>query len=296
MKWSWCGAGIISLLLCASLASAAHAFSLQPLETEDARVLPSGVAEASLGVSYLDNQRFPPFTPPGTFSSQTLVKVPQFGFRVGAGGWAEIQASYETIYLNEHGSAGGSNWQLGSGDMRMFTKVWLARERRIMPALGLRFGTKLPNANRHNLLGTDDTDFLADALFTKHFGPVSGDINMGLLLLGNSGPSVGNSFPAGGQDDLFDYRVAVVSRSFGLDQPGAVQLRLLGELTGWAGSHYFNDRSALRAGIQMTRGSGTVFLGVSVGLITASENVGASTGFIYRFNLAKLLEEGNGAQ
>src|SRR5262249_7224497 len=159
-------------------------------------------------------------------------EVPQLGLRVGAGGWAEIQASYETIYLDEQAADGRTNWQFGSGDMRIFTKVWLAREREVLPALGLRFGTKLPNANRHARLGTDDTDFNADALFSKDLGPLSAHVNLGLLLLGNSGPTIGHSFTAGGQDDLFDYDVAAASAPFGAAWPGAVSLTLLGELVG----------------------------------------------------------------
>jgi hypothetical protein len=292
MRWGERGghvlAGVLALGLVHS-AQSARASSLLPLTTERAEVLPSGVAEATLGVAYFKDLRFPAFTPPGALRSQTLVDVPQLGFRVGAGGWAEIQATYETIYLDEQAANGQTNWQFGSGDMRMFTKIWLARERELLPALGLRFGTKLPNANRADHLGTDDTDFGADMLFSKNFGPVSAHANLGLLLLGNSGPTFGNSFTAGGQDDLFNYAVALASAPLGQVLPGAASLTLLGELTGQTGSHFGNDRTAMRFGMQMQRGAGSLYLGASVGLITASENIGASAGFIYRFDLKDLL-------
>jgi hypothetical protein len=39
----------------------------------------------------------------------------------------------------------------------------------------------------------------------------------------------------------------------------------------------------------MQRGAGSLYLGASAGLITGSENIGASAGFIYRFDLGDLL-------
>jgi len=265
------------------------AYTLLPLTAEDARTLPSGTAEASLGIAYSKDLRFPTFTPPGSLRSQTLVQVPQFGFRIGAGGWAEIQATYETIFLNERTSTGQKNWQFGSGDMRMFTKVRVRREGDIWPALGLRFGTKLPNASRRERLGTDDTDFAADVLISKGFGPVSTHVNLGLLLLGNSGSTLGNTFHAGGQDDLFEYAVALASAPLGATLPGATTVRVLGELVGQTGSHLANDRTALRVGAQLGRGAGTFYLGTSAGLVTGSENIGASAGFVYTFKPQALL-------
>jgi len=287
----WSGVVVAALgILCVGV-HGAYGYSLLPLVTEQAETLPSGTAEAILGIAYFKDQRFPPFTPPAALRSQTLISLPQFGFRIGAGDWAEIQASYETLYLDEQATDGRTNWEFGSGDLRMFTKVWIMREREQLPALGLRFGTKLPNANRRARLGTDDTDFGADAVASKDLGPLSVHTNFGLLLLGNSGPTIGHAFPAGGQDDLFDYNVAAVSAPFGALRVGATQLRLMAEFTGWAGSHYFNDRSAMRWGLQMTRGAGTLYLGMSAGVITASEDFGLSTGFIYTFEPAKLLGE-----
>jgi hypothetical protein len=281
-------AGALVAFAALALPPATHAYSLLPLATEQAETLPSGVAEGVLGVAYLKDQRFPPFTPPGALRSQQLVAVPQFGFRIGAGGWAEIQASYETLYLDEQAADGKKNWQFGSGDLRMFTKVRLVREGEIFPALGLRFGTKLPDANRKDRLGTDDTDFAADALASKDLGPCTVHVNLGLALLGNSGPLIGNSFAAGGQDDLFEYALGAASAPLGRAVSGAVTVRLLGEIVGQAASHYGNDRSAARFGLQLQRGHGTLYVGASAGLITASENVGASAGFIYTFEPMKL--------
>lgn len=272
--------------------TAVRAYSLLPLVTEQAETLPRGVAEVTLGVAYFKDMRFPAFTPPNTLRSVTLVEVPQFGFRIAAGSWAEIDATYETIYLNETATNGKTNWQFGSGDMRISTKVRLLREHKgLLPALGVRFGTKLPNANRSALLGTDDTDFWADALMSKHFGPVEAHLNLGLLLLGNSGPTIGNSFKAGGQDDMVEYALGVMSQPLGRPNNAGVTLRLLGEAAGQGNTHYNNDRAAVRFGLQMERGSGRVYVGASRGLLTGSEKVGLSAGFMYTFKPEALLGE-----
>jgi len=272
--------------------TAVRAYSLLPLVTEQAETLPRGVAEATLGVAYFKDMRFPAFTPPNTLRSVTLVEVPQFGFRIAAGSWAEIDATYETIYLNETATNGKTNWQFGSGDMRISTKVRLLREPKgLLPALGLRFGTKLPNANRGALLGTDDTDFWADALLSKHLGLVEAHLNIGLLLLGNSGPTIGNSFKPGGQDDMVEYALGVVSQPLGRPNNAGVTLRLLGEAAGQGNTHYNNDRAAVRFGLQMERGPGRVYVGASRGLLTGSEKIGLSAGFIYTFKPEKLLGE-----
>jgi hypothetical protein len=282
---------VVATVLFLQWPAALHAYSLLPLVTEQAETLPRGVAEAIIGVAYSKDPRFPPFTPPHTLRSQTLIEVPQFGFRIAAGSWAEIEATYETIYLKETDTNDHTNRQFGSGDMRISTKVRLMRERDAWPALGLRFGTKLPNANRNDHLGTDDTDFWADALASKHLGPVEAHINLGLLLLGNSGPTTGHSFKAGGQDDLVDYAVGLASQPLGRVQDGGVTLRLLGEVAGQTASHFDNERSAIRLGLQMERGPGRMYLGASRGLIAGSEEIGLSAGFIYTFEPAKLLGE-----
>jgi hypothetical protein len=286
----WCHGALALLVVFCMRVPVATAYSLLPLVTEEAETLPDGTAEAILGVNFVKDLRFPPFTPPGVLHSLVLIGLPQFGFRIAAGNWAEIQGSYEVLYLNEKTTNGYTNWQYGSGDLRVSTKVWITREHDRFPALGLRFGTKIPNANRDAQLGTDDTDFWADGLFSKDFGPLSLHSNLGILLLGNSGSPISNVYQAGGQDDLFSYSTAVVSAPMGAPAPGATQLRLLGEVAGQTGSHYANDRSVVRVGLQLAEGAGTVFLGVSTGLDTASETIGASLGFIYTFEPAKLLK------
>jgi len=288
-KW-WATLMTVTVLVAAWRASG-HADMLLPLATEDAHTLPSGIAEAMIGVSYMQDGNWPGFVPHGALRSQTLLRGPQLGFHIGAGAWAEFQASYETLYLDEVAANGQTNEQFGSGDARIGAKFWFKRETDLLPALGVHIVTKLPDATRDSRLGTDDTDFGADAALSKDLGPLALHVNLGILLLGNSGSTVGSSFTAGGQDDLFNYGVAVVSKPLGLASEEAVQVRLLGELAGQDGSRFHNDRTALRFGLQLQRGAGTLYVGTSAGLVTASENIGASAGFVYRFDAARLLSD-----
>ena len=92
------------------------AYSLLPLVTEEAETLPSSTIEATLGMSYFHNLVYPPFTPSNLVRSETLMGLPQVALRVGVGGWAEFQASYELLYLDETAVNGTTNTQYGGGD------------------------------------------------------------------------------------------------------------------------------------------------------------------------------------
>jgi len=283
---------VLTALLAAWCPRTAHGYSLLPLAVEESDTLPHGVVEAGLGTSYFHNMRFPAFTPPGTVNRQDLVAVPQLLFHIGVGGWVEIQAAYETLYLDEEWSTGETNQHFNSGDLRLFTKVRVMRESDRLPGLAVRFGVKLPNANKSLRLGTDDTDFGADVIASKDFGPVSAHVNLGILLLGNSGstmPAFPNWYKPGGQDDTVHYDVGLVSAPLGKAETGAGSVRLMGEFVGIGSSHYNNDQSAMRLGLQAQHGPVKLYVGASVGLVTASEDVGATAGFVYTFEPAKLL-------
>lgn len=281
----------VIILLLGGVPRSVRAEALYPARTETAATLSSGFAEAVLGATYLADGRFPPFTGAGALQSQRLLTGPEFSFRAAAGSWAEIQASFEMISLHETKADGHSRQSVfGAGDARLFTKVRVRSERDRWPGFGLRFGTKLPNANKDNRLGTDETDFWVEGLASKDVGVVAAHVNVGLLLLGNPGPMLGAEDLDGvGQDDLFSYSVAIVSRPVTGIGSDAWSLRLVGDVTGWAGSRLGNDRSAGRLGVQCRRDTLTLYAGVSAGFITASENIGASAGAIYAFDLERLL-------
>lgn len=280
--------------ICASLwllmPLAAPAATLLPLQTEEALTLPSAHVQFILSADYTRNQRFPYFTPKGAIDDQDLVHAPQIAVRAGLGEWAEVQASYELLYNDEHLDNGEHNQHFGSGDARLFTKLYLMRQREWLPALGLDFGAKLPDANFDDRLGTDETDFQILALASRDFGIVSAHTNLGIALLGNPGPAIqnDNSWEAGGQDDLFVWSLAAVSKPLALPTEG-LTVRVLAELAGNAGSRFDNDRGVFRGGAQLGMGDWCLFAGMSAGFAGGSEDVGASAGVMYTADLSRFV-------
>ena len=265
------------------------AYSLLPLATEDPVPIPSGITQVSLGLTYTRNGTFPFFTPADSLDYQNLLEVPQLAIRVGAGDWVEILAIYELIYLDERMVNGDTTNNYGSGDARIFTKVRLLQEGQTLPAFSLRFGAKLPNANGEKHLGTDETDFAGEILASKQFGPVNLLTNFGLVLMGV--PPNASDDTSEGQDDLVSYSVAAVWPWQDHAESDRIRLALLGEVAGLAGSRFGNDRAAIRIGLQGTQGAGTIYLGISTGLISESEQIGVNAGFTYTFDLATWFQQ-----
>jgi hypothetical protein len=279
----------VTIVVAIGLATPARATTLLPLRTQDASPLPSGRAEIVLGVSYWRNGNFPGFVPPDALDAQDVVAAPQLGFHIAAGDWVEIQAAFEGVYLDESRADGSQHDTFGAGDARLGTKVRLWRERNYRPVVAVHFATKLPNANKENRLGTDETDFMIEVLGSKQLGPVSAHVNLGIALLGNPGPTVvAPHRSSGGQDDLFTYAVAVGSPRVLLGDPDGMTLQLFGELVGQTISRFDNDRCAIRVGAQAHVGHWTFYTGVGAGLIEDSEDVSVSAGVLYAFTLERL--------
>jgi hypothetical protein len=277
--------GCAALLFLALLLPApASADWLAPLTVETATTIPSGQINVLLGASYARNARFPPFTPDGYIRSQNLVGGPEIGFRAAVGSMVEVQASYEFLY-NDEENVDGSFSTYGGGDARLFTKIYAVRERTWIPAMGFRFGTKLPNASSSDRLGTDEIDFFLQWLGSKQIGPITGLLNLGFSLLDNPGFQGSN---AGGQDDLFTYALGVATPRLAIDSDRAWQLRLLGEFSGQTGSRFDNDFNSLRAGTQVTWDGLTLYLGASAGLSGAAADYGVMGGAIYAFEVERL--------
>lgn len=280
-----CGTAIAA----AGDAAVARAEWLAPLTVETAETIPSGTIDVALGTSYFHNRRFPAFTSEGFIHWQDLVTGPEFGLRAAAGSMVEIQASYELVD-NHESTVDGVNNHYGSGDARLFAKVYAVRERTWIPAMGVRFGTQLPDANRKDRLGTDATDFFISWLGSKHFGDFTVHCNLGLGLLDN---------PTGdGQDDLFTYAIGVTSPALVLDRAPTWSARFLLEEAGVAGSHpgastppggrFNNDGNAVRGGVQIAHGGLTLYVGASGGLNSAAEQYGLMGGVIYAFEVERL--------
>lgn len=274
---------LLAVAVCLFGAAPSRAEWLAPLTVETAETLPSGQIDVALGASYFHNRRFPPFTPSGFIRWQDLTTVPELGLRAAVGSMVEIQASYEFIDNNER-TADGHHNTYGGGDARLFTKIYAVSERKWIPAMGLRFGTKLPNASSADRLGTDETDFFIQWLGSKHFGDFTAHLNLGIALLGNPGFNGDSS----GQDDLFTYAVGLVSPTLVADGIDDWGVRFLTEVAGTTGSRFDNDGNAVRAGLQVLHGGFTLYAGASAGLNSAAEQYGVMGGVIYAFEFKRL--------
>lgn len=270
---------------CLMLGTAAHAEWLAPLVTETAETLGGGKAEIGLAFAYDNDGRYPGFTPPGEVKWQSLTTAPALAFRIAPADVVEIQASYEFLNNDENTVSGGKQSNYGGGDARLFTKIWAVRERTWIPATGVRFGAKLPNASAADHLGTDETDFFIQLLGSKRFGEWATHLNLGISLLGNPGFYGAD---ASGQDDLFTYDLALVSPFLGARAADAWGVRGLLEFAGATGSRFDNDFNLVRGGPQVTWGGWTVFLGATGGIDGAAPTYGFSGGAFYSFELERL--------
>lgn len=263
--------------------------TLRPLETESATLLPSGSTQISLGTTYLRNRRFPAFTAPDFLNSQDLVTAPEVEVRIGAGNWVEFQLRYELLSLDESRSDGTKSNQFGGGDAEIFTKIRVLREGDRMPAVAAMFRIKLPNANRVDRLGTDETDFGLSILASKAIGPVTAHVNLGIQILGNPGVLNGDVKESGsGQDDPFTWSLAVVSQPILQEHTGAYSIRALASFGGREGSRFHNNLTTFDGGLQITRSAWTLYGGASAGLAGAAEDYGLRLGLIYAFELERL--------
>lgn len=277
----------LSLLLFAGLllAGGARGEWLAPLSTETAETIPAATAQVGIGFAYDNDGRYPGFTPPDEVKWQSLTTAPALGFRIAPSEWVEIQLSYEFLNNDQSTVSLGKQSHYGGGDARLFTKIWAVRERTWVPAVGFRFGAKLPNASAADRLGTDETDFLLQMLGSKRFGDWAAHVNLGIALLGNPGFYGADS---SGQDDLFTYNVAATSPYLGAHAAERWGLRGLLEFAGATGSRFDNDYNLVRAGPQITYGDWTLFLGVTGGITGAAPTYGFSGGAFYSFELERL--------
>jgi hypothetical protein len=240
------------------------AFAGRPLITEEVDTLPPGDIELELGFEYLDDPQIP-FS--GQEISREFIKLPALGLNIGLGEIVEVQADFEAIYLDQP----GIDKEYAHGDLRLWTKIKAAGEGDLWPALGMRFGTKLPNAGDEDGRGTDETDFFISMLLSKHFGNIYTHLNLGLGILGD--PNQRNS-----QDDVMTY-------GLGIEIPlEAMSLRLVAEVNGQAFSNEHNNISSARGGIQYEITDNLLWDVFGSGGITSdSEDWSAGTGFTYRF-------------
>ncbi|MDI6782656.1 MAG: hypothetical protein QME64_01000 [bacterium] len=233
----------------------------RPLITESAEITPYGSIEVRTGFNYLKNITL-------LFQSEDkkwdVIHLPTIGVSVGLGDWIEVQTDFDLIYQDNEQDNG-----FDVGDLKLWTKIKLLSETGTRPAVAIKFGMKLPNADNTRNFGTDESDNFGMLILSKHILGVESRLNLGIGILGNP-----NELSK--QDDVLLYGLGFVKPIYGA-------LNAVAEITGITNSHDGNDRSSLRAGIQLPQKWITWDIAGSIGLDDRSEDWSATAGATFAF-------------
>lgn len=204
----------------------------RPLKTEDPAPLSIGVIRADFGVEFLHRQRYSLSGLEGD-----LMRFGVTNIRIGAGEYAEFQisgvfrdfltVSRRNLPVLPYSFVGDTSSDFG--DLILGTKLKLATEKGARPAIAFKFAVQLPNATNESGLGTDETEFYASTLLSKHLGRAQLLGNVGLAVLGS--PVQPNS-----QADLLTY-------GFGIVMPVRNSLELVGQVYGRQGPARIGNES-----------------------------------------------------
>jgi hypothetical protein len=245
----------------------AHAWAQDPeraLRVDRAELIGVGRVQAGFGVEFLHRARYSLSGLEGD-----LLRLGTIDFRVGVGDYAEFQISgvaqdYLSItkrtppVIPPQISGDATN---DFGDIFLGTKLKLASEKGVRPAISFKFAVQLPNASNQNGLGNDETEFYSGILLSKQLGSAHLTGNVGLAILGSA-------VQANTQTDLLTYgleiavplhhRLELVGAWYGRQGPERVGNENLSQveagarlhagglrwdLTGIAGLKHYNPRS-----------------------------------------------------
>ena len=177
--------------LCLTVSVSAHA-QQRPLVTEDPETIGAGRVLLEGGLSFEDDQ-----TNSANGLSGDINRFGVFGVSAGAGPSAEVQIDGSLIQrltverrnplapLVRTTPLVVGDVATSFGDLVIATKIRALSETESRPALGIRFGTKLPFAPEDKGIGLGTTDFFTTFLIAKTVQSVRTVGNVGLLFLGN---------------------------------------------------------------------------------------------------------------
>lgn len=257
------------------------AFAQQrPLVTEDPETIGAGLVLLEAG---FDQQREVSY--PASGLTGNLLRLPTIGASFGVSSIAEVQVDgglYNRLQVTSRSPAPLSDQLSFSGDrthsvedLVVATKIRLLSETPGRPAVGVRFGTRLPNASNESGLGLDTTDFFLTALFGKTVQSIRFVGNAGLAILGD--PVRGDR-----QNDVLTYGVSVARAvRQGLEVVGEVNGRLdTREGDPPVGTE---SRGAMRLGGRFTRATVRVDAGLIVGITSRDPSIGLTAGLTWVF-------------
>jgi hypothetical protein len=269
-------AGLRWALLAACLAAPWTAYGQQyPLNTDDAELLKTGRVRAEFGIEFLQQQRYSLSGLQGDLTRFGVSRI-----LVGAGEYAEFQISgvmQDVLSVSSRTQpyippTFSGNSTSDFGDLVLGTKFKFFSEQARRPSMAFKFAVELPNAKHDSGLGTDETEFYSSLLFKKHFGGCQILANLGLAILGS--PVL-----EGRQTDPFTYGIAAIVPM----HPG---INLVAEINGRQGppARVGNEnKSQVRAGIQLWTGGIRWDLAAIAGLMHFDPKSGVAVGVTYEF-------------
>ncbi len=270
------GGWVLGLCLTAGAAAAQQ----RPLLTEDPEPVGEGLILLEAGIDHAWDQTF---TASGLEGN--LLRGPLIGLSLGMGPNAEIQidgVSVSRLNISDRFDAPLSNLLRVSGDSTrayedfvVGAKVKIVSEGRRVPAIGLRFATRLPIASNESGLGTDTMDFFQSLLVGKTVQSVRfvGNIGFGML----SDPTRGHI-----QNDVLIY-------GFSLARGFAEGAEIVSEINGMAGTMRgtpppgTENRSRMTFGLRYTRRTVRLDGGLTTGFTSRDPRVGLTAGLTWVF-------------
>ncbi|HJN45961.1 MAG: hypothetical protein CL477_12455 [Acidobacteria bacterium] len=270
------GCWVLGIWLIAGLVAAQQ----RPLLTEDPEAIGDGLILLEAGIDRAWDETF---TVSGLEGN--LLRGPQLGLSFGMGPNAEIQIdgiSFSRLNISDRFDAPLSSMLDVTGDTSssfadivVGAKVKIVGEGARMPAIALRFATRLPNASNESGLGLDTIDFFQSLLVGKTIESVRVVGNVGLGIL--SDPTRGDR-----QNDVLTYGFSL-ARAFA---PGA---EIVGEINGRASTRRgapppgTETRATMTFGLRYTRGTVRFDGGLFTGFTSRDPRVGVTGGLTWVF-------------
>jgi len=249
----------------------------RPLQTDDANLIGIGEVSASLGIECFQNQRYSLSGLHGDLSRLGVASI-----HVGVGDYAEFQISgVLQDFLSVSGRATNprvppsftGNSTSDYGNFILATKIKLAPEKGLRPALAFKFAVELPNAKPESGLGKSETNFFSSVLVAKRLKRAELLANVGFGILGSP-------VEVRRQADPLTYGLAVVF-------PVYKNVSLVGEISGRQGPYRLGNenQAQVRAGLQiLTRALRWDLAGIA-GLKEFDPDSGIALGVTYKFKV-----------
>jgi hypothetical protein len=168
----------------------AAAAQQRPLLTEDVDIVKPGIIRIETGFEFLQNAKFPLSGLRGD-----LTRVGETRLSIGFAPSVEFQIEWTAqnfLAITERGTSavplklGRNNADTNDvGDVVMWMKMKLRNESARLPAMGFRFGVRMPNTDQTRGLGNNATDYFAVITAGKKFRDkrlsVFGNLGLGIL-------------------------------------------------------------------------------------------------------------------